>query len=391
MISNNWKILAVTNLFALSATFTAFAGGESSSGGGAMVCRDAQGNITSAELLDLWEIQFREDKAQVVRTDEDMETQLENAVLRVKGGYGSKAESELRKVLGEVRSSILEVKPGIELSPPTDALNTFNQVGCKLEGVALFNDRKNRLYINPSILNAMPRTDQAALLVHEAIYLIRRRFLQETNSIPTRDYVGRLFSTNYAQILWEPDSYILCDGKKIKGLFFKIPGDKDIESGYVFWNLNLSSALAVDGAGPRMSVLDKGQSERLDYVDRKLTPAEEVVAWDLLSTKRVYSSPSEYQIHEFEYSGGRQVGRMEFSYGIEGMTPGSGAMMTIENEQNLYADVDFQHNTNYTLFTYETKSAGFFKMGRVVKSITRNEAVQPLCKRYSTRERPIQW
>jgi hypothetical protein len=70
--------------------------------------------------------------------------------------------------------------------------------------VALFNDRRNVLHLNQEIYESLPETDKAALLVHEAVYWERRHNRNpDTNSIVSREFVGRLFS-DYSWVSFTP-------------------------------------------------------------------------------------------------------------------------------------------------------------------------------------------
>lgn len=370
-------VLQASCFFALLVALTAHAGGESSSGGGAMVCRDAQGNIVSAQLLDLWEIQFNKNHAEVIRTEEDIETQIANTIERVKVGVGSGAAEELRAAITELRSQIMEVKPGIELSPPYDALNDFVQSGCKLEGVALYSDRRGQLFINPEILKALPKTDQAALLVHEAVYRAKRRSFKDTNSIPSRETVGWLFSTAFAPLRIDAESYILCEGTRNKYIFIKNEAECSHLGICSPFNMSWPGTLAdMTTHFPRIS--KSPATDLLDFVDRELSDGEFQKARSIYDKCRRYTPGCDLMAFDL------------FVIGVPGTSPETGAMMTLNFDQSLYADIDNNPDMSKTLFTYEVSYSGFWKRERK-EEFTRNEAVKPLCKRYNTSERPMPW
>jgi hypothetical protein len=181
-------------------TANAFVGGDHSGGGGAIVCRDSSGTIQSAELLDLWEV---EPKYRVFRTNEDVETQTAHALEKLRTFNPGFAEAVTTQ-LAMNETIVEEVPANREVAPPTDAENNLQEIGCKLEGVAKFDDVSNALFFEQRIIPFMPNTDQAALKLHEAIYRLLRETEHAQNSIKARMLVAYLFTDKpWHDIPWE--------------------------------------------------------------------------------------------------------------------------------------------------------------------------------------------
>lgn len=393
--------IAVFTLALLTGAY-AFAGGDSSSGGGAMVCRDTQGKIISAELLDLWEVQLIENGAQVNRTQVPVDEQLEQAYAKVKRFFGQAYSDQLRKKVEQIRFAIREVPNAVEINPPSDAFNDMVQRGCKLEGVARFSDRKNILFVNPEILSAMSATDQAALWVHEAIYHARRnddyveqisyplfsndlyfikrelKKVEDSNSLASREFVGRIFSTY--EWAFQPSidnssgelEYLHCVSLMTNGgdvYYFQFD-----HSGKPLVTLSVDRDLA------KLQRIQKHNGFPLDmfleFIDRPLSKQDYLYAEKMIAkwTKSQVAFP------------GRHVLRSEFGNVLE-LTEDRGIQVGLG--YSVYTDLeDPELIPLLKNRTINQKSGPWYNREN---HILFNPKARPICERLNTRDNPLPW
>lgn len=226
---------------ALGASFFAFldsarAGGVSDGGGNAVVCRDANENIVSATLLDLYEAEkvFR---LRLLPNDSNktyLQLALEAAERIDEGGAGVNLTYDTTSsVNGEVRSrgfGILAaparriIQDGISyidrsinliadagLAPIDDSNTIIKPKNCQIEQTAIYLDSTDDIHVVEEIWNAFDSVNKAGLLVHEALYKIRRQS-GETNSDRTRLAVGHAFAgSKFKHILQDiPQTVTIC-------------------------------------------------------------------------------------------------------------------------------------------------------------------------------------
>ncbi len=169
--------------------------GRVGNGGFAYVCRDTNGQITLARLLDLWE-------AEGVSTwtkEDSIDAQLEAAMTKVKSISPNAAQSigsTLKKFVATATYS------NRALVPTDDAFPSYKPaLGCGYEQVARYEQVisetgqsgvriASEIYHSPFFSNS----DRAALFFHEAAYFIDREINQATHSQRTRLIVAHLFS-----------------------------------------------------------------------------------------------------------------------------------------------------------------------------------------------------
>jgi len=179
-------LLALVPFVALAAD-----GGVDSGGGKSVVCRDDLGQIASAQLLDLYEgrILFGRNPQQ---SNDSYAVQAAHAALQFRDhlngefAYLDQMEERVKTIF--TPTSLLP--PGVELGPTSDSVQVILPRGCELEQVAVFNTRLNRLMVSSDIWSKFDETNRAALLVHEALYDILRRYADEKDSFYTRQLVS---------------------------------------------------------------------------------------------------------------------------------------------------------------------------------------------------------
>ncbi len=182
----------------LVATLPTYAaeGVDGGNGGLAYVCRDTQGAITQARLLDLWE-------PEGVKPEQDYSTPyealIEKALNKIKS-FDQRTADALKELIFQASVDVVWVKKRIPLT--NDAIPEYlPEPGCDFEQVARYgwvNETQNiKLRINEEIFNspAFSNSDRAALYIHEAVYARSKKLIPAiTNSLDTRSMVSALFS-----------------------------------------------------------------------------------------------------------------------------------------------------------------------------------------------------
>ena len=194
------KIVSLCIMLAVSGSFAKGAeSGEKGNGGGAIVCRDVNGQIQSAELLDLWEgrvIDKIEPLFSTSASSVSVESYIDIALKKIARLAGPDYAAKITASLAIVKADQKDVaSDGVAIMPPRDAENVFIKKGCALEGVAAFIDRKETLYLDEEIFNHFSPADKAALYVHEALYRVLRKEAGATDSLRTRKLTAYLFSS----------------------------------------------------------------------------------------------------------------------------------------------------------------------------------------------------
>jgi hypothetical protein len=186
---------AASLLLAVLSSRPAFAGHETGNGGGGVVC---DGEARRVELLDLWEGKALkglvvEEKATPVlaQIDRAIDIFRQAGLVHLSERTGALAREMYNAftTLGRGR-----LPNGIAVAPPTDALNRFIPRGCRLEGIALYNDRFSTLDIDGQLFDELTPTSQAALFVHEGLYKYLREEFSENDSTVARNFVACAFS-----------------------------------------------------------------------------------------------------------------------------------------------------------------------------------------------------
>jgi hypothetical protein len=189
------KLVLGSILSVLLSSGLTFAGGASSGGGGAYVCKDANGNITSAHLLDLWEATNIRG-LNIPLTFEPRLLQIERALTKL-ATLDPEIAAETRKQIGPIFQNAHSLSGDVLLAPPSDADSNYEMAGCPLTGMMFYDGDQDQLQIVPPVFNALAtETDVAAAMVHEALYYAIRetQFDSITNSTPVRKLVACLFS-----------------------------------------------------------------------------------------------------------------------------------------------------------------------------------------------------
>lgn len=195
-------------------------GGMDGGGGNAVVCRDNDGRVTRAKLLDLFEGEALDDlvpqKFDESLSFEDIAKLVAKNIDRGGGGNNISSVSTITNSSGVVIERSTGVMPPrnsysilswvqfvikefkvlpeeVGLEPIPDSGHFIFPRNCKIEQVAVYKDDSDRIFFVGDIWEAMDKTHKAALIVHEALYK-NLRSPSEPNSDRTRKAVALAFS-----------------------------------------------------------------------------------------------------------------------------------------------------------------------------------------------------
>ncbi len=194
-------------------------GGMDGGGGNAVVCRNNEGRVTRAKLLDLFEGEALDDlvpqKFDENLSFEDIAKLIAKNIDRGGSGNSHSGTSTTSSggvviqrtvMIGPLLSSesttdwvefvlknfkVLPAEVGLE--PILDSGHFIFPRDCQIEQVAVYKDDSNRIFFVNDIWMALDRIHKAALIVHEALYK-NLRSPKEMNSDRTRKVVAHAFS-----------------------------------------------------------------------------------------------------------------------------------------------------------------------------------------------------
>lgn len=161
-------------------------GGVDGGGGKSVVCRNEQGTIVSAELLDLYEgakmygLNIQKSNAHYV---EQIETAL--TVIPI----SSRGMTEIYAHI--VRDKMTLLPLGTDIAPINDSLEIILPRNCQVEQLARFYS-DDKILVNGEIWQNLDETSRAALILHEAVYA-NNRLMGATDSRRSRHIVASLF------------------------------------------------------------------------------------------------------------------------------------------------------------------------------------------------------
>lgn len=254
--------IVVSALMTIAPSFASL--GNSSGGGGqGIVCRNDDGTVSSAQLLDLAEAEYfflLELQAQP----------QERSYLDIAREYAAILDAAIPSTVPTMKSTttIGNLPPEIEYEINPSNLSSYypfirsgvdridsekklipgNIIGippvgdshprvvpsaknCTIEQVAVYKDGDNQVHIVGSIWNKLSNIDKAALLIHESLYR-HLRGMGDTTSDRTRKTIAYLFSgMKFKQVLEGlPSTYLFCwsNDKEASFQFAVYPKEKDV-------------------------------------------------------------------------------------------------------------------------------------------------------------------
>lgn len=208
------KIFIILSLLFTTHSFA----GDKGNGGYSIVCRDTEGGpITSAELLDVYE-----GRVLYKRNFEVAQNSVADliAMAQSKVEYFGYFASKLQKEINLIEKNTIYIPAGNELESTDDAFPPIKKKGCKFEQLANYTNA-GELLISSEIYDELDNVNKAALIIHEAIYSIRRKALGEATSQNTRRLVAHMMSTNGDPAVierWVYDSLHRPNNKRTCGL-----------------------------------------------------------------------------------------------------------------------------------------------------------------------------
>lgn len=200
------KALTLNTLLAvLLASSTAFAGPITSGGGFAVVCR-SNGEIRSAELLDLYEAKNKFNYT-ILNSLGNLEDDMIAATININRLQGHVASPSRDGVL----ITLNEFFKRVNFLPKTSELPNLNDLGehaqapknCKIEPLAVWNDQSGEIKINTEIWNSLTTLGQSALINHENYYWYERTHLNQSTSEHARAVIATAYSTNAKEVVNE--------------------------------------------------------------------------------------------------------------------------------------------------------------------------------------------
>jgi hypothetical protein len=185
------KYIVVSTIFLTSISQ---AGVKEGGGGNAVVCRDLQGKIKSAELQDIFEARMLFG-LNVPSSELPHQEQLDAMLNRVKQAQQNGWRPDWNEIIPKsIADDLILLPSGVGLGEIDDTQPTIVPKGCKLERLALYDDRYGQLFVDSEIWNHLGETNRAALLLHENVYYYLRQHAGETTSDRTRYAVGYVAS-----------------------------------------------------------------------------------------------------------------------------------------------------------------------------------------------------
>lgn len=168
-------------------SLSSFAGNERGNGGNAVVCRNTDGTIRSAELLDLYEGRALQglDYDALAGTVEDNYSRI------IESSFGILPPEERLK-FDLVKNSFKMLPPGVALESIADSRQIIVPRDCKIEQVANSYNALN-IFVVSDIYNHFSDLDRLGLLLHEAFYHLDRHG-QIVDSRYTRRVVAQILS-----------------------------------------------------------------------------------------------------------------------------------------------------------------------------------------------------
>ena len=232
------------------------AGLRDGGGGKGVVCRTPTGKVQSVELLDLWEFQevygqpvkrsTSPLRAQIIKAIESLKYSTQSEIYDQTPGF---LENFLQKTADKFLNNSKDVyrRHNITLVSTDDSLEVAIPNGnCKIEQIVNYIDSSAapKILINQDLVEKMSSTDQAALYLHEALYLFLRGKSDlsefdnyvEPNSVRVRRAIGYVMAGNQfpslEKILGRVPRYTVCNagieaGKPSAYTEFYLYPDKD--------------------------------------------------------------------------------------------------------------------------------------------------------------------
>jgi hypothetical protein len=188
------KLMIAAVCAAVASTAAWAAEGTEGHGGSSIVCRNQDGSIRSAELMDLFEGRIDPASLTISLRGESVDQQIHQALDRL--GFDPELKADAYEYLAELKSQLQIIPARYQLSPVHEVLPPVMPRGCEPEIVVNYMNNNavkfdKVIYDDPQFSD----TDRAALQVHEVIYRMgRERSQRLTESSKIRPLVALLFA-----------------------------------------------------------------------------------------------------------------------------------------------------------------------------------------------------
>lgn len=184
------KLASALLIFVLASP--ALAGTKDGGGGRSVVCRNPDGSVKSASLLDLYEATtlYGLKPAVALGSIRDVLKDIGTTVETATQGSHSANISASSLDITYRKFNFLPLGTAIQLVD--DSHDVLVPNGCAVEQLALYKE-ENLILVNSDIWSKLPMIDQAALVLHENVYRLMRDE-GATDSIEARWIVGQMIS-----------------------------------------------------------------------------------------------------------------------------------------------------------------------------------------------------
>jgi hypothetical protein len=160
-------------------------------GGVSVVCRSADGQILSAQLLDLFEGEHQYHLSYEAPPGADVDQLVNLSQLQM--ASNQKFLADFQSNLSQVRAKMTFLGHGVGLEPTNDAFPIIHKDGCAFEQLANYAEDGN-IYVNSEIFDRLDKVNQAGLYVHEAAYAVARAQNGARSSVRARRLTGQVLA-----------------------------------------------------------------------------------------------------------------------------------------------------------------------------------------------------
>ena len=183
-------------------TTTTYAGNTDGGGGRGVVCYDQNNNVTSVELLDLYEGKILEGLTPI-ESDESIEQILENVINKNINSQSVEFKEQLLYTKN-IYKSFRYLPTGVRLKPIHDSGEIFVPASCKIEQVANMQGI-NKVFVVQDFWDKMNNVNKAALVMHEYLWATHR-YAGRKLSKRARNLTAKYFAKNFTFTKVRPTS-----------------------------------------------------------------------------------------------------------------------------------------------------------------------------------------
>lgn len=161
-------------------------------GGVSVVCRNNQGNILKAELLDTFEMRNMYGLTQKTFSSEAEALKHVLDRLNINKNYKNLFEEHYKRI----SSNTIILEEGVQISPTEDAFPILKDKNCEFEQLAVYTE-DDLLLVDPEIYKSLNGLNRIALKVHETVYFLSRMMKNDESSKISRKITSHLISKEF--------------------------------------------------------------------------------------------------------------------------------------------------------------------------------------------------